>query len=303
LNDLGFLYDAGTFHRKEADWDLYTHRFNDQSYLPSWVPEQRIDKRFERDSFIEWKGYPRTFATGSAHQAHVLVDEATHQRIAVSGRFFNSVATIVRYEDFKKLDVFAATAMFLFCKDISQGTEFKESLEPGALSWADQDRPNSTDRFEDFTRTIVLDGAALKKDEFFKPDMHVNSMELWRNWEVQVTTPDGECFKSATEVHGDWKDRYPRMGEKGRQAFDYWTAILEVVRLHDFMLTDQGLLGLVPKGTEVGDRIVIIDGCPTPFVIRSVPDTNDHLVVGSCYVHGIMYGEIVGGEHEFLNLI
>ncbi|KAG9197502.1 hypothetical protein G6514_001496 [Epicoccum nigrum] len=52
-----------------------------------------------------------------------------------------------------------------------------------------------------------------------------------------------------------------------------------------------GLLGLFPLATELGDTIVVLEGASTPFVLRSIGD-EEYRLVGECYVHGVMKGEI-----------
>ena len=50
--------------------------------------------------------------------------------------------------------------------------------------------------------------------------------------------------------------------------------------------------------TREGDRICVVRGCVTPFVIRPVGEKLEGQVcwelVGECYVHGLMDGEAVG---------
>jgi hypothetical protein len=55
--------------------------------------------------------------------------------------------------------------------------------------------------------------------------------------------------------------------------------------------TMAGLLGLFPLATEVGDMIVLLEGASTPFVLRSIGD-EEYRLVGECYVHGVMKGEL-----------
>jgi hypothetical protein len=92
---------------------------------------------------------------------------------------------------------------------------------------------------------------------------------------------------------------------------------------HRLCVTDWGYIGLVPPGTRPGDSICIIWGSATPFVIRlsnryqkivvkehelnddsgKKEDDSDNeledelyaeefVLIGSCYIHGIMQGEI-----------
>ena len=58
-------------------------------------------------------------------------------------------------------------------------------------------------------------------------------------------------------------------------------------------LTENGYLGLVPGGTQVGDRVCIFYGGALPFLVRpcsAKPDT-DFRLVGHGYFHGLMHGE------------
>lgn len=58
--------------------------------------------------------------------------------------------------------------------------------------------------------------------------------------------------------------------------------------------TSAGRMGLAPAGSEGADRIAILHGCSTPMVLR--PFSNGFKIIGECYVHGVMYGEIVGSQ-------
>ena len=56
--------------------------------------------------------------------------------------------------------------------------------------------------------------------------------------------------------------------------------------------TVRGYLCLVPSGAQIGDKIMIVKGCPAPLVLRKVPEEPDCLrVIGDVYVHGAMFGE------------
>ena len=47
---------------------------------------------------------------------------------------------------------------------------------------------------------------------------------------------------------------------------------------------------LIPGAALQGDLIAIFLGAGTPFVLRK-SDAGVHVVVGECYIHGIMNGE------------
>lgn len=58
-----------------------------------------------------------------------------------------------------------------------------------------------------------------------------------------------------------------------------------------FFVTDSGLMGLGPRSLEIHDRLVILFGSNWPVLIYQQDDY--YSVIGTCYVHGIMDGEVV----------
>jgi hypothetical protein len=63
-----------------------------------------------------------------------------------------------------------------------------------------------------------------------------------------------------------------------------------------FIHTDGGYIGLAPTGTQIGDIVCILLGSHYPLVLRPAADANGRrtwLVVGACYVHGVMDGEAI----------
>ncbi|TVY51984.1 Heterokaryon incompatibility protein 6,OR allele [Lachnellula cervina] len=63
-----------------------------------------------------------------------------------------------------------------------------------------------------------------------------------------------------------------------------------------FCVTNNGLMALVPAGTKNGDVVCVIRGAQTPFILRPVEGWTCQLV-GECYVHGIMDGEMMDEEY------
>ena len=69
-----------------------------------------------------------------------------------------------------------------------------------------------------------------------------------------------------------------------------------------FFTTTKGFMGLAPDIAQVGDKICLISGCCTPFVIR--PDGPNFCLVGESYVHGVMDGELMSDiTFEDINLV
>jgi hypothetical protein len=55
---------------------------------------------------------------------------------------------------------------------------------------------------------------------------------------------------------------------------------------------EDGHVGWAPAEAEVGDVVCVLNGSVAPFALREIQDGAFHLV-GECYVHGLMNGEIL----------
>ena len=78
-----------------------------------------------------------------------------------------------------------------------------------------------------------------------------------------------------------------------REAVSWATNAIAWRRL---ISTGKGYLGLAIAATEPDDRICILVGCKTPLILR--PRGNCFQVIGECYIHGIMRGEIAKDIRE-----
>ncbi|KAK3367713.1 heterokaryon incompatibility protein-domain-containing protein [Podospora didyma] len=68
------------------------------------------------------------------------------------------------------------------------------------------------------------------------------------------------------------------------------------------LVTKSGILGLAPASTVPGDLVVVLLGAPVPHILRKQAD-GDYILVGECYVHGIMGGEALAHLHEYLSSV
>lgn len=63
-----------------------------------------------------------------------------------------------------------------------------------------------------------------------------------------------------------------------------------------FFITKKGYFGLGPQKLEPGDRVAVLFGSGVPFVLRKCPAIVGRpawRIIGECYVHGIMQGEVI----------
>jgi hypothetical protein len=78
-------------------------------------------------------------------------------------------------------------------------------------------------------------------------------------------------------------------------ARPYLVAHIDMMKGRKCCLTEKGYVGIVPINTRLGDAVFVPYGSPVPFVIRKIDEREaNYLLVGECYIHGIMAGEAMG---------
>ncbi|ROT37151.1 hypothetical protein SODALDRAFT_280002 [Sodiomyces alkalinus F11] len=96
---------------------------------------------------------------------------------------------------------------------------------------------------------------------------------------------------------------------RGSDSYDsvtlgFATHLLASCRGRAVLTTEEGYIGLGPRETRPGDRIVVLLGCDVPLVLRQVRSSRSAtageageavVVVGDCYVEGLMTGEALLG--------
>ena len=121
-----------------------------------------------------------------------------------------------------------------------------------------------------------------------------------------------DCFKKfeafsrlvasgQVEVHSDLGREVP------------WELIIEFSQVKDFVgpvgqccvgrrfcVTKQGYVVVVPSLCEGGDKIVVFSGMQIPLCLRATERVGKWRIVGGCYIHGIMNGEVLEAGLEKL---
>lgn len=60
--------------------------------------------------------------------------------------------------------------------------------------------------------------------------------------------------------------------------------------------TARGYFGMAPMTVDVGDEVALLEGGRLPFVLRKRESSPNWELLGDCYVHGIMSGELFEQE-------
>jgi hypothetical protein len=115
---------------------------------------------------------------------------------------------------------------------------------------------------------------------------------------------EGQAFQELNEfVHLSHEERRARIINAAVTSTDEMMVypprpVQEFDAMHEIVATgrvfissqDRTNIGWAPYGTREGDLIVVFEGGEIPFVIRPVTE-NTFVLVGECYLHGIMFGE------------
>lgn len=83
--------------------------------------------------------------------------------------------------------------------------------------------------------------------------------------------------------------------DKGYNIVDYVASMVQTfLRKRVAFKTDNGLIGIGPDYVAVGDQVWDLLGGSVPFILRKGADVseNEFKLMGECYVHGIMNGEM-----------
>ena len=122
-----------------------------------------------------------------------------------------------------------------------------------------------------------------------------------KNHELERATPDYERRVRS------WKELIDGMSNgdldtKRHRFIDDFAEIQDCVRNmeshREFCLSLEGRIGWVPHAAQTGDIVSLMRGSPVPVIIRPSQRENSYLVIGQCYIHGIMDGEAVVGKED-----
>ena len=80
----------------------------------------------------------------------------------------------------------------------------------------------------------------------------------------------------------------------GHDGYTFQSAVSLICSWRRFFVTGSGHMGIGPVGMRRDDVVAVLFGSTTPFVVRRVDGmAKRYKLVGECYVHGIMDGELV----------
>jgi hypothetical protein len=164
---------------------------------------------------------------------------------------------------------------------------------------------------EAFWRTMIGDNGEGRPAN---PDYYLNFLDFRENV-LRTNSSEGEVLTKSEED-------FLRERKKGQRPFDSsFVGIWAFARAagcacndRRFAVTRKGYLAIVPPLTKLGDIVCLVMGAEVPFIMRKLPlhqsnedyrDQQCYNLIGECYVHGIMDGEVLkdGPREEILERI
>lgn len=248
--------------------------------LPSWVPDWSLTTPNRMSA--------KPFTSGTRYGAKINLDLSTDLKIALDGLQFDQIEilgsvhaidnSLSMAESTSYTELWLAEAEALATAQIRDmyynGESFLEAFIRTMLGNC------ATDKLERCPSTEQCHGGyeALKK--FFAAVARMSIMEPLLDPAIpNYVLPEGFLEQ-------------PRDTMEKANRFLYFFEV--ATSLRRFCITEQGRMAIMPPRSLPGDVICIFKGAHTPFVLRQVSSEEPSVynLVGCCYVHGVMDGEV-----------
>ncbi|KAG4437372.1 hypothetical protein IFR05_007136 [Cadophora sp. M221] len=295
-NTTAILYrDIATkFIRAGRGTDLLKHAGIDQKIpgLPSWVPDWTYQSRSIMNSELyNCSGSSTPLISISATDpSRIIVRGVILDKIAVAGmawRYHSLDKEQERFAAFKKqpekqfppfgdedavclIRQMAKTLSGSFCTkfDATEGVEAAMAKTLAMdCSWRKQRNKSDSSFLESFEAFEKLYGHDREEDT---PLEHVYISGIF-HWVWDFDDEEKERLRTL--------------------SWPFEVAVQEAHKGRRFCVTKGGYMAATSYDTEHGDVVVMFEGFRTPFILRKLGD--DWKLVGDCYVHGIMDGEMI----------
>lgn len=263
--------------------------------LPSWVPDWSIEPRHIID--------PEFYAcTGLTGRVHAILPAADPNKLIVRGAVLDKITrTCPRWMPRKEIEFPdgptdpPVVGTVPCCIQIVDHLTFagQEALESCGRRY-----PNGDDLSEATWQTLVCGRGWGERRSNAADKTHYDAfLERYRdqlcnsnfNGRQMVATSDNDYIPLSDMSH------------RTRLEEDLSTFLTVMARFQDgrrTCITQNFYFGTVPDDAEDGDVIALLVGFSVPFVLRRVNgcaggSADEYKLVGHCYVHGIMDGELI----------
>ena len=300
------ILNLAGLQRNTRNRPLQTHTSTSLSHdtIPSWAPDWRVDRHYMALGGSKRPG----FTAGFSFPTHIGIVPTNLSKILISGFKIDTVAHIcrpvkvnavhtdvpARYETHEPTRASIA-ALQAFC--------VKHYQNAGMTKYA-----TGEEILTAFVRTVLADGVYKAFGDLF-PVMKQSAKRMvlfWRTFTSLKIKPDDTIDLALSRELPNLQTGEPgkSRAKSVRTAWLILAFMLTALSNHAVFITLQGYLGLGPALMDVGDSVVVFGGSETPFVIREIGSAADggvdrnFCILGDCYLHGFMYGEILSEAHQ-----
>ncbi|TGJ85571.1 hypothetical protein E0Z10_g3199 [Xylaria hypoxylon] len=290
---------------------------NDRNYLPSWVPEFRLSLNLVWDP-----PYTGVYSTATAVPYIFLGDSEILGVMHAGGTIFDIVhVTTCKYAGKRNVAHLAFDPVFYFSLINQLQHILTSSLDPDVAF-----KPTSEPTWLILAKALTSGVSECEKAEVMLSQYpHFRSLTglgagslswltaIWDQFEAHCLSPTGEVFQQILlEVLGG---ESKTLSTDGEIAFGFLHYVADILKTNRLFVTIDRYLGLAPRDISCGDFIAVFNGLHVPYVVRAAGKVkykdsakreertqggkDDDLfmtravqVIGPCYLHGIMKGEI-----------
>jgi hypothetical protein len=246
--------------------------------LPSWVPDWSRTKKGQQDS-----GYHYT--AGTQYNSVIGYDPSDYFSLHLEGIYFDRVKHLSSISE-KNPDW--TTLDFIFsCK------QWLSETEAVARSHAKDPYFNGQSVDEAFIRTLIWDQSSYSSERRPSTEQCFSDYNAVKSFhaisEILIPILQSQPPESRIPESPLW-DQYRDIGSQASRFLHFAGRSLGM----RFCVTEKGRMAIVPPLSNGGDIICVIKGARMPFVLRknSYGERSLYNLVGSCYVHGVMDGEV-----------
>lgn len=242
--------------------------------LPSWVPNWAADHWHERHSLL-WEG----FDTAANTSLRISYFEPA-QILTVRGLIFDTVSDVAELPYHRKHEgIVPATEATLIEQSFYQRSLFDIF---DRISQVAQPYPGDQSFEDAYSRVFICDSALEEEGTPSSQNQLCRAgYDVFRRILAQLEDLLNGDFIGLTDQDYDLALRYENAQAR--------------VISKKFCATSKRYLGWLVEAGAVGDVVCIFSGCTVPFLLR--PDGDDHyILIGECYIQGIMYGEALAKD-------
>jgi hypothetical protein len=232
---------------------------------PSWVIDLRADKE-QQPMSLEYHRYWADCGTIPNYSVSIGKLELTIRGINV-----DSIFTTVKYDKLYDYHHHLTGAKGL--------TVWKEYFS---------EYPTGCEPLHAWIRTVTADLDGRHTGVGRITDETLDGFELAHCWDDKSPDEKRVTVAGKGDDKEDWITRFLDVSQRFADA----VASLSVMRT--FFISSKGYMGMGPEALREGDQICVALGCSVPLLIRQTED--HHVLVGECFVWGLMDGEALRGR-------